>query len=391
MNSNYTRRKALQTIAAGTAVAGTGLGLFNPAMAAENIKIGFLTGLTGLETILGETQLNCFKLAIDQINATGAAGGRKIEFVVEDDQTSTRGAIDKTRKLISEDHVDVIVGLIASLTHVATRSVTQPAKKMVMYTTYYEGGVCEKYFFSTGQIPNQQITPTTQWLTKNVGKSVYVVGSDYIWPKKSTEALKEAFEKFGGKVLGAEFFPFGTQEFGSVLNRIKEAKPDIVWMMVAGSDQISMLKQYKSFGIKAQLVSNGLDELFSYSHPDLVEGALANQAYFMTLDNAKNKAFVKDYQAKFGANKPINAIGEAAYDAAWLYALAVAKAGSTDVEKVISAIRTIQFDAPQGRVGFAANNVMRSNSFLARGQADGNWKILESFGQVEPEVPNCKL
>ena len=85
---------------------------------------------------------------------------------MEDDQTTTRGAIDKARKLISQDKVDVIIGLIASLTHVAARSVTNPAHKLLMYTTYYEGEVCEKYFFSTGQVPNQQIFPSVDWLTK---------------------------------------------------------------------------------------------------------------------------------------------------------------------------------------------------------------------------------
>jgi urea transport system substrate-binding protein len=151
------------------------------------------------------------------------------------------------------------------------------------------------------------------------------------------------------------------------------------------------MKQYRSFGIKAQPFSNGFDDVFSASHADLLEGALANQAYFMTLDNPKNKAFVAAYRAKFGADKPINAIGEAAYDAAWLYALAVAKAGSTDVEKVIPALKTVEFDAPQGKVNFAANNVMRSNSLLARGQANGQWEIVKNFGQIDPLVPNCSL
>jgi ABC-type branched-subunit amino acid transport system substrate-binding protein len=385
------RRTALKTMASSAAILGAGIGTIGTLRAAETIKIGFLSGMTGLETILGETQLNCFKLAVEEINAAGAAGGRHIDFIVEDDQTTTRGAIDKARKLISQDKVDVIIGLIASLTHVAARSVTNPAHELLIYTTYYEGEVCDKYFFSTGQVPNQQIYPSVEWLTKNVGKSIYIVGSDYIWPKRSAESVKAACEKFGGKLLAAEFFPFGTQDFGPVLNRIQEAKPDIVWIMVAGSDEISIMKQYRSFGIKAQPFSNGFDDVFSASHADLLEGALANQAYFMTLDNPKNKAFVAAYRAKFGADKPINAIGEAAYDAAWLYALAVAKAGSTDVEKVIPALKTVEFDAPQGKVNFAANNVMRSNSLLARGQANGQWEIVKNFGQIDPLVPNCSL
>ena len=355
------------------------------------IRLGFLSGLTGLETILGETQLNCFKLAVDQINAGGGIAGRQVETIVEDDQTTTRGAIDKARKLVFDDQVDATVGLIASLTHVAARSVTTPAKKLLMYTTYYEGDVCERYFFSTGQIPNQQIAPSVDWLTANTGKTTYIIGSDYVWPRKSAEVITAALEAKGGKVLGAEFLPFGTQDFGPVFDRLKAANPDFVWIMVAGNDLITCLKQYQSFGFKQQIFSQGLDESFSFAHPELTAGTLSTQAYFMNVDTPANKAFTAAYAAAYGADKPINAIGEAAYDAVNLYKLAVEAAGTTETEAVIDALKTVEFDAPQGKVGFAANGVMRSNSILARGNAAGGWDTVQNFGQIDPDVPGCTL
>lgn len=155
---DLSRRQTLLTLGAAGVVS---LGMPSILRAQDGpIRLGFLSGLTGLETILGETQFNCFKLAVDEINAGGGIAGRAVEFITEDDQTTTRGAIDKARKLVFDDKVDATIGLIASLTHVAARSVTTPAKKLLMYTTYYEGDVCERYFFSTGQIPNQQIIPS---------------------------------------------------------------------------------------------------------------------------------------------------------------------------------------------------------------------------------------
>jgi ABC-type branched-chain amino acid transport systems, periplasmic component len=387
-----TRRTTLKVLGSGATVAAAGIGAPAILRAADKVKIGFLSALTGLETILGETQLNCFKLAVDEINAGGGAGGREIEYVVEDDQTTTKGAIEKARKLLSQDKVNVIIGLIASLEHVAVRSVTTPAKRLLIYTTYYEGGVCEKYFVATGQVPNQQIEPMTKWLTKNVGKTVYVLGSDYIWPRKSTEAVEAAFQANGGKMVGAEFFPFGTQDFGPALEKVKAANPDMVWIMVAGADGVTALKQYRSFGMTPQLVSHGLDEIYSFAHPDLTAGSISNQAYFMGLDNPKNKEFVASYQKKFGADKPINAIGEAAYDAAWLYALAVAKAGSTEDDKVIAALGQVEFEAPQGHVNInVQTNHMVCNSILARGKPDKSWETIENFGQIPPGIPGCKL
>jgi ABC-type branched-subunit amino acid transport system substrate-binding protein len=390
---NVNRRTVLKTGAAGMAtMAAAGIGFPGILRAADKVKIGFLTAFTGLETILGETQYNCFSLAVEELNAKGGIAGREIEVVKEDDQTTTKGCIDKARKLIGQDKVDCIIGLIASLEHVAARSVTTPAKKLLIYTTYYEGEVCEKYFVATGQVPNQQIDPMTKWLTGNVGKSVYVLGSDYIWPQRSAVAIKAAFEANGGKVLGADFFPFGTQDFGPALDKVKAANPDMVWMLVAGADGVTVLKQYRSFGMSPQLVGNGWDEVYSFAHPDLAAGAISNQAYFMTIDNPQNKAFVANFSKKFGADKPINAIGEAAYDAVNLYALAVEKAGSTEDDKVIAALSQVEFDAPQGRVNIsAANNHMRSNSILAKAKPDGHWETIENFGQIDPIIPGCSL
>jgi ABC-type branched-subunit amino acid transport system substrate-binding protein len=95
-----TRRTTLKVLGSGATVAAAGIGAPAILRAADKVKIGFLSALTGLETILGETQLNCFKLAVDEINAGGGAGGREIEDVVEDDQTTTKGGIEKARKLL---------------------------------------------------------------------------------------------------------------------------------------------------------------------------------------------------------------------------------------------------------------------------------------------------
>ncbi len=393
MKRTITRRNTLKGLGVTGAVAATGLGFPAILKAQETIKIAFISALTGLETILGETQLNCFKLAVEEINAQGGAGGRKIDFIVEDDQTTTKGAIDKTRKVIYQDKVDVIIGMIASLERVAALSVSTPAKKLVIYPTYYEGGECNKYLVATGQVPNQAIDPFVPWVMERFGKTVYVMGSDYVWPRKTTEAVIAAFEANGGRVLGTDFFPFGTQDFGPSLDKVRAAKPDMFWELFAGADAVTFLKQYHSYGMKPQMVTNGLDELFTTAvSGSAVEGIFVNQSYFHTLDTPANKTFVKKYQARFGEGKLINAIAEATYAATWLYAKAVEKADSVEDEKVIQAISQVQFDAPQGRVYIAAKNQhMVCNSIIGRCRADGMYDIVENFGQIDPEIPGCNL
>ena len=88
------------------------------------------------------------------------------------------------------------------------------------------------------------------------------MGSDYVWPRGSTEQLKKALEANGGTLTGADFFPFGTQDFGPAFSKIKNADPDIVWFMFAGSDAITSVKQYRSFDMKPELIYHGWDEAF---------------------------------------------------------------------------------------------------------------------------------
>ncbi len=361
--------------------------------ARDKIKIGFHSALTGLETILGETQLNCFKLAVDEINGAGGAGGREIEYLIEDNQTTTRGAIDKTRKFIYEDEVDVIIGMITSLERAAALSVSDPAKKLVIYPTYYEGGECRRYLACTGQIPNQSVDPFVPWITENVGNSVYILGSDYAWPHKTAEAISAAFEKAGGTTLGTEFFPFGTTDLGPALDRIRAAQPDVIWELFAGADAVTFIKQHASYRPGGQLLTNGLDEIFTTSVDGAdVEGIIVNQSYFTTLDTPANAAFLKNYRAAFGQDKVVNSIAEATYIATWLYAKAVDAAGSTDTEKVIDAMGSVAFEAPQGPVTFnAANQHLATNSIIGRCRNDGLYDIIENFGAITPAVPGCNL
>ena len=391
--NSITRRSTLKGLAGTAALSAVPMGFPSILRAADAVKIGFLTALTGLETILGETQQRCFELAIDDINAAGGAGGRELTYIVEDDQTTTKGAIDKARKLIGQDQVDVIIGMIASLERQAALSVTSPAKKLLIYTTYYEGNECDKYLVCTGQIPNQQIDPMVPWVTANLGKTIYVMGSDYVWPRGSTDQLKKALEASGGKLVGADFFPFGTQDFGPAFSKVKDANPDIVWFMFAGSDAITSVKQYRSFEMKPELIYHGWDEAFLPAvTPGEQAGIIASQAYFQQLDNPVNNEFVKRFAKKFGADAPINAIGEATYAGTWLYAKAVAKAGSTDPEKVIPALSQVEHDAPQGHVNISAkNNHMLCNSILARVNDKASFDIVENYGQIQPEIDGCNL
>ncbi|MCF8067486.1 MAG: substrate-binding protein [Desulfobacterales bacterium] len=394
MSKKINRREALKTIGAAVAISATSFGVPTLLKAADTIKIGFMAPLTGFGALAAPYIQRPFELAVEQINAQGGAGGRKLEFVTEDTQSSTKGTIEKTRMLIGRNKVDVLMGLIYSMERKAALTVSIPNNKLLVYPTFYEGDECNRNLICTGQIPNQSIDKFVPWLMQNVGKTVYILGSDYLWPRTCTEHIEKAVKASGGKIVGVEYFPFGTYDFAPALLKVKDVNPDMVWTMVVGSDTSTVIKQYRSFNLKPQLVSNAVDEMWATFMPkEDLTGIISDQSYFMTRNSSANSVFVKAYQDKFGVeNGLIPALAEAMYCGTWLYAKAVAKAGSTDNEKVVKAISQIQFDAPQGPVSImACNNHMRTNSLIGKTREDGLFDILADQGMTDPNIPNCSL
>lgn len=392
MSYSISRRTMLKGGAAATAFAATGLAAPGILRAADTVKVGLSIPITGLQAILGETLLNCYKMAADELNAKDGIGGRKIELIVEDNQTSTKGSIDKARKLIGEDNVNVLMGNIISVERSATLSVTKRAKKLFFYPTQFEGGECDPYFVAMGAIPPQEVDPVVPWIVENVGKSVYILGSDYAWPRKMTEAITAALEKSGGKLAGADFYPFGTQDFGPAFQRVKDLNPDLVWSMVVGNDGLAQLKQYRSFDIKPPLVGPS-DDVMIQETPELAAGSYAAHSYFMAVDTPQNKRFIESYRALYGADRMVNTIGESGYNSLHLYALAAAKAGSVEDAKVLEALPTVEFEAPQGVVRVdKTNNHCVLHSFFAKVDDKGRqFEIVKDFGAIVPATPYCTL
>jgi ABC-type branched-subunit amino acid transport system substrate-binding protein len=390
MTKHVSRRTVVKSAAAGAAIAASGLGFPSILRANDEIKVGFIGPISGFYALQGTDMLQCTQLAVDEVNAAGGAAGRELALYVEDNKLEPKATIDAARKLIHRDEVDVVIGVLASSSRVAAVSVTEPAKQLFIYPTFYEGGECRKYLICTGTVPNQSVDPTVPWLAENVGKSVYVIGNDFEYPRGMAVLIKDAIERVGGTYAGEEYYPFGTSEYGPIFQRIKAANPDIVWVMDA--NQPVMVQQYRSFGMKPQLISTILHENWTTKTDGAAEGVLANASYFTSVDSPENKKFLSDYRARHGESVYPTTFGERQYDSVWLYAKAVEKAGSADKDEVVKAISQVDFHGPQGRLNvLASNQHARTNSIIGRVNKEGLIDIVKEFGQVDPVVPGCSL
>ena len=362
--------------------------------ASDTVTIGTPLPMTGVDGIIGMIKKPALELAIKEINAQGGAGGREVKLIVEDTASKSKTAIEKARKLVYDAKADVLIGCDGSHERQAVMSVTKRAKKLFMFPNTHEGKVCEPYFACIGLIPNQQVAPFAPWITKNIGKKVYFVGSDYIWGTEMAKHLKRHLKSAGGEMVKAEFFPFGTTDFGPCIKRIRDAKPDVVWNNLGGSDPITFVTQYREFGVKIPSVAPHFNELWtSILGPEALEVFYTAGNYFMGIDTPENRHFIKAFREQTGQPQGITEYwSELTYTAAWIWAKSVAKAGTASDKQVIKAMTSLEYMAPEGpMMVMPSNHVTRTTIRVAQAQKDGSFKIVDNFGLIEPVEEGCNL
>ncbi len=382
-----TRREVLKSAVA-VSVAGPSV-LMQPAVAQEVVKLGILHSLTGTIAIAEASIVDAEKLAIEEINAAGGVLGKKIEPVIEDGASDWPTFAEKTKKLLQRDKVAAIIGCYTSASRKAVLPALNQFHGLLYYPTYYEGQEIDKSVIYTSQEATQSVIAAIEWMAKQQGKTFFLVGSDYIYPRTCNKIAKPTIARVGGSVLGEEYAPLGHTEFSSIINKIKSAKPDWIYSTVVGGSNVAFYKQLKAAGLdgaKQKLLSTVVseNEIDGIGKENAV-GYYACMGYFQSLKNPQNEKFVKAIKAKYGPDRVVGDPMECAYNAVYLWKMAAEKAKSFDVDKVIAASSGLTFDAPEGQIRIhATNHHVAKKVRVGQARADGQFDIVYESGMIEP-------
>ncbi|HYG87331.1 MAG TPA: substrate-binding protein [Azospirillum sp.] len=406
-SGSVTRRTALKGMAA-AAVSVAAPSIITKAWAATPIKVGVISPLTGAWTVYGKAHFSGFELAVDEINKAGGVLGRPIEIVVGDSKTEPRIVVEQANRLIRQERVDFLAGTFSSAERNAAGPVVAQSGKILLYPTWYEGqsqeffpGVCNKDIFMFGPEPSQQVWPHVDYVMKKHGKRFFLIGSDYAWPRETNKMFKEKFSQLGGEVVGEIYIPFNTPQYESALRDIRNAKTEVVFHSLTGSDTVNFRRQMHAAGMTKDIALWTVDDeevVTSGLGPEVSGGAYVSFDYFMTIEQPNNKAFLDKVRAKYGRDALMNTVGVGMYNAAHMLALAIAKAGSTDTAKVRAALGGIVFEqAPQGPVRMRAEDHQAVvPSYLM--QVRNNWtgvsdmfEQIQALPAVDPIPAKCKL
>lgn len=362
------------------------------ARAAVPLKIGLLAPLSGPLTRVGQTNRNCAALAVDEINAAGGLLGRPLQLSVEDTQMSTAVTLEKARQLFMRDDVAMITGMVLPSEREAALQAARAARKLIVYPNFDEGR-CDPQLLTTGLAADQRIEPLIAWLMRSGGRSVCAVVSDIGSNRKVLiPQLQAAVARHGGKLLDVYWLPFGTRDYGAILQRVASADPQIVWHSI-GDDPVTFVKQYRSFAMKPQLVTDIAHESLSIATTGASTGTIGVSSYFMSVGNPQNQAFLTRYtehyadarDPRLGRYAVVLPHGENTYAGIRLFADAARSAGSVDADRVRAALPGVSVALPRGQTGVSHDGGhVLCLTRIGQALADNSFSILESTGPVAP-------
>jgi urea transport system substrate-binding protein len=395
MGKSSKSRLLVRWVALAVLLAFIGSSALHVANAQDTIKVGILHSLSGTMSISEVSVADAEAMAIDEINAAGGVLGKKLEVIKEDGASDWPTFNEKAKKLLEQDKVAVVFGCWTSASRKAVKDTFESDNGLLFYPVQYEGLEMSPNIFYTGATTNQQIVPAVDYLLGAGKKKIFLLGSDYVFPRTSNTIIKAQLAAKGGETAGEEYVPLGGTEFSTIVEKIKAAKPDAIFNTLNGDSNVAFFKQYTDAGYKADTlpvlsVSIAEDEVRGIGAENIV-GQLVSWNYYQTTKTPANEKFVAAYKAKYGADRVTDDPIEAGYFGVYLWKLAVEKAGSTDVAAVKAAAKGIKFDAPEGTVTVDGDNqhtykTVRIGKIRADGLIDEIWA---TEGPVKPDPYLC--
>ena len=335
------RREMLKNAGALSAAAAAG-SLGFPAIVraqADTIRIGHLTPRTGFLGQLGQYGLRGTTLAIDEVNASGGVLGRKVDLLAEDSVTP-QAAVTKAQKLIERDKVACLLGEISSASALAIGDVAGKARIVYINTgansDALRGSNCNRYMFHVEGCNTMYTKTIGTWQKQQnliKGAKWYFLTADYAFGHDLYKVSSRFLQENGGVILGNDMVPTNTPDYSAYILKIRNAKPDFVYINLAGVDQTTFLKQYKEYGLSFPLAGGVMDTIpFWAAGIDAISGHWQSLWYHgLTVPQAV--AFTKKFVGHFGYPPDNQAWGD--YVAAKILTQAIAEAKSTDSVKLV--------------------------------------------------------
>ncbi|MFL5330833.1 MAG: transporter substrate-binding protein [Gemmataceae bacterium] len=355
------------------------------------IRVGILHSRTGTMAGSERPVIDATLMAIEEINGSGGLLGSPVEAVIEDGQSDGAVFAQKSEKLITQDKVAAVFGCWTSASRKAVRLVFEKHDHLLLYPVQYEGLEQSPNIVYLGAAPNQQIIPAVTWCSTFLKKQkLFLVGSDYVFPRAANAIIRDQATALGAEIVGEEYMPLSSMDVEPVIQKIAASNAEIILNTINGDTNLVFFRRLRAAGItpdKIPTISFSIseDDLSSFSPKD-VAGDYAASNYFQSIDSPQNHAFLNRFQERFGTTRDVSDAMEAAYVGVHLWAQAVRQANKIEPNAVREALKTQSFDAPEGmmRIDF---DTQHTEKYVRIGKITSEGRFAVVYCSEQPIAP----
>ncbi|MBW3098822.1 ABC transporter substrate-binding protein [Pseudohoeflea coraliihabitans] len=359
-------------------------------------KAGLLLPKSGNYAALGEEIDAGVVLALEE-----AGMADDIRLVREDSEAKPPVGLAKTRKLVLQDNVDVLIGIVSSAVLGAVRNFVDGAGVPLIVANAGNvdatGKDCSASIFRVSFSNAQLNRPMGTWMAgQGIGK-VYTLAPDYAAGHQMIEAFISAFEAAGGEVIGSEFTPFGkTQDFGPWLSKVGASEADALYVFYAGGEANSFLSQYRAFGMGETVPLYGpgfiTSPLQTAAQGEAAVGIRSALHYIPSLDTPENNSFIAAFTARFKRQPSEYAVQ--GYDAARVLIEAI-RVGASGRAEIAAALPGVRYTGPRGplQIDPATHNIIQNIYIYETVMSDEGitQKLLDTVENVRDAANGCDL
>ncbi len=355
-----------------------------PATAAEPVKIGVVTPLTGTYAPIGQQVRWGLELATREVNASGGILGRPVELIFEDEEANPAVATQKAEKLFQVTKVDFLTGTVNSGSTLAVGQLAERNNRLASTTVSFSdaitGDKCSPNVFRVNARAGQQSAALAEWLAKDkgAGTAIYYLGPDYEMGRNTVAAFKAAAEARKMKTVGEVFAPLGNNDYSPFFGQMRAAKPAVLYTSVAGNDTARLFTQLDEYGLRKNLLIIGASGTVTSQNMGalgkVADGYVTGVGYSPEIDSPENKKFLAAFRAAYKADPDL--YGADSYGLIYFYKAAVEKAKSTDTDKVRTAMSGLKWMTPQGEKEMRAGDHQAVQDMYAVRVENGKFRIV---------------
>ncbi|MBL4693596.1 MAG: urea ABC transporter substrate-binding protein [Magnetovibrio sp.] len=350
----------------------------------HTVRVGILHSLSGVMARSEQPIVDVVLMAIEEINAKGGVLGRKIVPVIADGKSDEKVFAKEAERLIVKEKVDVVFGVWTSAARKAVKPIFEKYDHLLFYPVQYEGLEVSPNIIYLGAAPNQQIIPAVKWSFDHLGKRMFLVGSDYIFPRTANEIIRLQVQALGGEIVGEHYENLQDPDYHHAVQDIVKAKPDVIISTINGDGNIGFFKALRAAGVTPQTIPvmsfSVSKDLFT---PDMT-GNYAAWNYFQSLNSKQNSGFIHRLKARYGQDRQASDPVQSAYSGVFLWAKSAERANSTKPHDIQVSRKNTSIPTPGGilNVDTVTNHVWkrpRIGKINKNGEFDIVWEAPQTI------------